>query len=263
MDKISGIYKIKCLKNEKIYIGSSFNIIKRIDNHFKKLKNKKHINRHLQASYDLYGKDNFTWEILERCDVEILLDREQFWMDQTKCYDRKFGFNNCAKSDRPLGYKHTKEAKLKMSELKSGRKLNQEHIDKISKANTGKKRSEQSKRKMSEAKLGEKNPMFGKKENENHKAERMKKFLATPRWNKGLTKDKDSRILKLASWKNKTTVNALKCQLINKKTGEIWSADSLRKLANNCPLSLATINRLKNGTCSNIIKQTYELKYEC
>jgi len=263
MDKISGIYKIKCLKNEKIYVGSSFDIIKRINNHFKKLKNKNHINRHLQASYDLYGKDNFTWEILERCDVEFLLDREQFWMDQTKCYDRTIGFNNCIKSDRPLGYKHTEDAKRKMSKLKLGRKLSQEQIDKISKSNTGRKMDEESKRKMSESKSGEKNPMFGKKESENHKAERMKNFLAAPRWNKGLTKDKDPRILKLASWKGKTTVNALKCQLINKKTGEIWLADSLRKLANNCPLSLASINRLKNNTCGHKIKQTYQLKYEC
>ena len=263
MDKISGVYRIKCLKNEKIYIGSSFNILKRIDHHFKKLKNNGHRNRHLQVSYNAYGKDNFTWEILERCDVEFLLDREQLWMDETKCYDRTLGFNNCRKSNSPLGCKHTEEAKRKMSELKLGRKLSQEHIDKISKANTGKKRSEQSKRKMSECKLGEKNPMFGRKEDENHKAQRMKNFLATPRWNKGLTKDEDPRILKLASWKGKTTVNALKCQLINKKTGEIWSADSLRKLASNCPLSLATINRLKNSTCGNVTEQTYELKYEC
>jgi len=262
MDKISGIYKIKCLKNEKIYIGSSFNIIKRIDNHFKKLKNKNHINRHLQASYDIYGEDNFTWEILEQCDVEFLLDREQFWMDKTKCYDRTLGFNNCMKSDRPSGYKHTEEAKLKISELKSGRKLSQEHIDKIAKSNTGKKRSEEYKRKMSESRLGEKNPMFGKKQDENHKAERMKNFLATPRWNKGLTKEEDPRLLKLAWWKGKIPPNALKCQLINKKTEEIWFADSLRKLADNCPLSLSTINRLKNNTCSDIIKQTYELKYE-
>lgn len=262
MDKISGVYIIKCLKNGKIYIGSSFNIIKRIDNHFKKLKNKKHINRHLQASYDLYGKDNFTWEILEQCDINFLLDREQFWMDKTQCYDRRFGFNNCRKSDRPLGYKHTEEAKRKMSELKLGKKLSQEQIDKTSKANKGKKRSEEFKRKMSEARTGNKNPMFGRKEDENHKKQRMRNFLAAPRWNKGLTKEEDPRILKLATWKGKTTVNAIKCQLINKKTGEIWLADSLKKLADNCPLSLATINRLKNGTCGDRIKQNYELKYE-
>lgn len=262
MDKISGIYKIKCLKNEKVYVGSSFNIIKRIDDHFNKLRNKTHINKHLQASYDLYGKDNFIWEILERCDVEFLLDREQFWMDETKCYDRKLGFNNCIKSDRPLGYKHTEEAKRKMSEAKLGRKLSQEQIDKTSKANLGKKRSEESRRKISESKMGEKNPMFGRKEDEKHKTERMKNLLATPRWNKGLTKEEDPRILKLAWWKGKTTVNAIKCQLINKKTGEIWCADSLKKLSNNCPLSLPTINRLKNGTCGSLTKQTYELKYE-
>jgi group I intron endonuclease len=262
VNKISGIYKIKCLINKKVYVGSSFNITKRIKNHFSRLKNKNHINPHLQASYNKYGKDNFTWEILEQCPVDALLEREQFWMDETRCYDRAVGFNNCVKADRPLGYKHTDENKKRMSELKKGRKLKPEHIAKISKALTGRKHSEETKRKISDSKLGEKNPMFGTKEDEDHKKERMKGCLSVPRWNKGLTKNDDPRILKLASWKNKTTPNALKCKLLNKKTGEIWTADSLAKLANKCPISLPTIHRLKNGTCGKATKQIYELEYE-
>lgn len=60
-----GIYKIKNLKNNKIYIGSSNNIEKRINEHFRNLKNNKHPNKHLQLSYNKYGKENFTYEILE------------------------------------------------------------------------------------------------------------------------------------------------------------------------------------------------------
>lgn len=243
-------------------MGSSFDIAKRIKNHFSRLKTKNHINPHLQASYDKYGKDNFIWEILEQCSVDSLLEREQFWMDETRCYDRSVGFNNCIKADSPLGYKHTDENKKRMSELKKGKKLKPEHVAKISKVNIGRKHSQETKRKMSESKLGKKNPMFGVKEDEDHKKERMKGCLSVPRWNKGLTKNDDSRILKLASRKNKTPPNALKCKLLNKKTGEIWTADSLAKLADKCPISLPTIHRLKNGTCGKATKQVYELEYE-
>lgn len=60
-----GIYSIKNLINNKIYIGSSINITKRINQHFNNLKNNKHNNKHLQFSYNKYGIKNFSYEILE------------------------------------------------------------------------------------------------------------------------------------------------------------------------------------------------------
>ena len=226
MDKqISGIYKITCLINHKIYIGSSFNIKARIKKHFKQLQENKHINPHLQSSFNLYKKENFKWEIVELCSVDELIEREQFWMDLTNCYDRNIGFNNCIKSDRPLGYKHTEENKKIMSILKKGKKLKPEHILKIKKSNTGKKRTKDQKEKMSKIKMGDKNPMYGKKETDEHKKRRMKNMLSKPRWNKGLTKKEDSRLEKLAVWKNKLPPNALKCELLNFKTNESWEAN--------------------------------------
>jgi len=57
----------------------------------------------------------------------------------------------------PKGFKHTDEAKLRMSETKKGYKQTEEHKRKIGEANRGKKRkpfSEEQKRKMGEAHKG-------------------------------------------------------------------------------------------------------------
>lgn len=60
-----GIYSIKNVKNNKIYIGSSNNIEKRIKDHFRNLKNNKHSNQYLQNAYNKYGNESFIFEILE------------------------------------------------------------------------------------------------------------------------------------------------------------------------------------------------------
>ena len=54
-----GIYCIKNKLNNKCYIGSSNDLIYRECMHFHKLKYNKHVNNHLQASYNKYGRDNF------------------------------------------------------------------------------------------------------------------------------------------------------------------------------------------------------------
>jgi len=49
-----GIYCIKCLKNGKSYIGKSFNVHRRLSEHFKELKKGIHSIKDLQNDYDLY-----------------------------------------------------------------------------------------------------------------------------------------------------------------------------------------------------------------
>ena len=60
-----GIYSIKNVKNNKVYIGSSNNIEKRIKDHFRNLKNNRHSNQYLQNAYNKYGNESFIFEILE------------------------------------------------------------------------------------------------------------------------------------------------------------------------------------------------------
>jgi group I intron endonuclease len=76
-----GIYRIKNLVNGKCYYGSSKNIEKRWKRHKRELKKNTHINCILQRSWDKYGEDNFLFEVVEECSVDIILETEQKYLD--------------------------------------------------------------------------------------------------------------------------------------------------------------------------------------
>lgn len=89
----TGIYKITCTVNGKIYIGSSIDIARRFREHRSKLKNKTHNNKYLQRSWDKHGKENFSLSIIEECKENDLIKREQYWIDELKPYIKEIGFN--------------------------------------------------------------------------------------------------------------------------------------------------------------------------
>ena len=90
--QMTGIYKITCLANNKSYIGQSVSIKRRWATHKRELASGIHHNEYLQRSYDKYGKDNFTYEILELCPKEKLNEREQFYV---KIFDAFENGYNC------------------------------------------------------------------------------------------------------------------------------------------------------------------------
>ncbi len=92
---------------------------------------------------------------------------------------------------------------------------------------------------------GSKNPMYGRKETEEHKKKRMKNVLLKPRWNKGLTKELDDRVSKLAVWKNKTTPNAKSISVKNLMTNEEFSFSSVQKFMNFIKEKFGSINTKK------------------
>ncbi len=81
LDKRSGIYVITNLVNNKIYIGSTVKLYNRAYEHLRTLKKGEHKNHHLQSSYNKYGEINFQFDLIEYCDKEELLEREQIWID--------------------------------------------------------------------------------------------------------------------------------------------------------------------------------------
>lgn len=145
MDIISGIYIITHTSGKQ-YVGSSNNIEKRLSFHKWQLSVNKHHARKLQRSWNKYGADTFTFSVLEITDD--LVAREQHWMDVLK----PFFNSSLVAGGGCTGYKHTDEAKRKMSEASRTRIRTQEHKDRISKALTGKVMSEETKRKISETK---------------------------------------------------------------------------------------------------------------
>lgn len=92
----AGIYLIKNLINNKIYIGKAINIYNRIRQHINLL-NKKSLdeNRYLINSWFKYGRDNFQYIVLEYLekDENLLKERELYWMNYYNSIDRNIGYN--------------------------------------------------------------------------------------------------------------------------------------------------------------------------
>lgn len=81
----TGIYMIKNKVNNKIYVGSTTQSFrKRLEYHFHCLLNNTHKNCHLQRAFNKYGEDNFSLHILEVCEKDICLEREQHYIDTLK-----------------------------------------------------------------------------------------------------------------------------------------------------------------------------------
>lgn len=80
MSVTSGVYKVTNKINGDFYIGSSNNIFRRRREHFRK--NFRTQSKSILVNAILkYGRDNFIFEILEFCDNEKLIEREQFYID--------------------------------------------------------------------------------------------------------------------------------------------------------------------------------------
>jgi group I intron endonuclease len=91
-----GIYCIKNLINNKIYIGSSINLKKRITTHKWLLNKNNHFNKYLQNSWDKYGEINFSFTIIKTLYVknELLLRKyEEYYIKSLKALYNEWGFN--------------------------------------------------------------------------------------------------------------------------------------------------------------------------
>lgn len=93
--RISCIYKITNLVNNKIYIGSTKDFRDRTYHHFSELKCQRHGNIHLQRSYNKHGKHNFKIEIVEECKDSELFSRESYYTKLYKSFERGKGYNIC------------------------------------------------------------------------------------------------------------------------------------------------------------------------
>lgn len=82
-----GIYKIENLINHKIYVGQSIHIERRWIEHCSP--SRKSI---ISNAIRKYGKENFSFTILEECDIDELLEKEEFYI---KKYNSivPFGYN--------------------------------------------------------------------------------------------------------------------------------------------------------------------------
>jgi group I intron endonuclease len=131
----SGIYAILNEVTGKVYIGSAKILSRRWDEHKKYLRRNKHKNPHLQSSWNLYSETSFIFLIMEFVDFELLLEREQYWLDKIS---ESYEIYNCNLQVSGFhGRQHNEETKRKISETKKSQQMKFTH-------------SEETKRKMSE-----------------------------------------------------------------------------------------------------------------
>lgn len=139
-----GVYKITNTINGKVYIGQSIRLSRRLDTHYRDLKNNRHPNQHLQNAYNKYG-NVFRIEILEYCSNKLQLDElERYYISYYDSMNSNKGYN---KEDGGHLNKHlSKETKEKISKAVKGennpmfgKHHSKDTKNKISNANKGEK----------------------------------------------------------------------------------------------------------------------------
>lgn len=129
----SGIYCIRNIINNKVYIGKSKNIYIRMKDHITRLNIKnKDENFHLINSWHKYGKENFEYFVIEYLELneELLSKRELYWMNYYQSLNPKKGYNKrLDSSTKMICHESTRK---KLSEAQLNRYKNQHERDKVS-----------------------------------------------------------------------------------------------------------------------------------
>jgi group I intron endonuclease len=168
-----GIYKIINVINNKFYVGSAVDLKRRKTRHFCELRNNKHNNRYLQASWNKHGEQAFVFVIVEELGPESdLLAAENVWLKEH--VGKKYCYNIGVDATAPMlgvfgelsptwGYKHTDKTKAIIAAASTGRVQSAETIKKKTAYLIGKPKSAEVRAKISAALSGEGNYWYGKK----------------------------------------------------------------------------------------------------
>lgn len=148
----SGVYSLWVPCVGKRYIGISRNVRARRADHFRRLRAGNHRNSYLQHAYVKYGEAALSWELLEKAPVEILEEREVFWIRFFRSNEREFGYN----LDVGGGYLRevSAETRARISSRCCGRVASASTRIKLSRASRGRRLSEETKKRLSDIRTG-------------------------------------------------------------------------------------------------------------
>lgn len=121
------VYIIKCLVNDKVYVGQTLNLKHRINSHRCDLRKGRGLQK-LQADWNLYGEDNFVFKEIIQCETK----RQSNELE--KLYIKRFDSINNGYNTNPggigqgnfnylngmCGKHHTKQSKELMSKNRKG-----------------------------------------------------------------------------------------------------------------------------------------------
>lgn len=113
---ICGIYKIVNRATAQCYVGQSQRVQKRIREHFRLLRLKKHPNSHLQNAYNKYGLENFYGAIEIECENVQQLDYlEEAFLKGAAWFDEPTVYNIADFAKAPMrGNTHSEEVREKI-----------------------------------------------------------------------------------------------------------------------------------------------------
>jgi group I intron endonuclease len=143
----SGIYRWNNIVTGKSYIGSSLNLSKRFNEYYYLKYYHKRLSRSSSIIYNSvikYGHINFSLDILEYCNLSVLIEREQYYIDLLNPE-----YNILKKAGSRLGVKLSEETKNKMRLSATGRKHTFETKEKMRISSMGHTLSEEVRKKVS------------------------------------------------------------------------------------------------------------------
>jgi group I intron endonuclease len=98
----SGIYIIRNLSDNRVYVGSSVSARQRLNKHRSTLRRGVHPNQFLQRAFTKYGEEQFLFYHLLDAAPENRLRIEQWWIDYFKSDQEDFGYNLIPTRDSQL-----------------------------------------------------------------------------------------------------------------------------------------------------------------
>lgn len=262
------IYKIINHVNNKIYVGR--------DKH----DNPKYMGsgKLINLAFEKYGFENFSKEIIESCDNNLLDEREKFWIKELKSQDKTIGYNiadgghNDFTMNEYVKSKISKTLKGKYigtNAYRHGLKLSDEHKLKLCekagqmKGKTfdkfyGKERADEIKQKISKAHLGIKLTQSHCKAISKAKKGvplTEKQHVAISRGMIGhVVTDETKEKLRISNL-NKTQKHSIKLECVNKETGEVLQFNNVEhaKREFNCTRYQLLQNKLKGFDVKKLI----------
>lgn len=110
-NNFSCVYMWTNLVNGKKYVGQTQCFGRRMDRYRCGYRD-----TNIEKAIHKYGVENFNIVVLERdLPLDMLDEREQYWIDYYQSYDEKYGYNVCRYARSNRGYKHTQEWRDKFS----------------------------------------------------------------------------------------------------------------------------------------------------
>ena len=131
--KGQGVYQIRCIEENKCYIGSSKDCQERVQKHFSELRFNRHTNKRLQEAFNKYGIERFIYSIV------LYVAKEEDLLAKETEYQIKIGIDNLY-NDKITGvyvsdelkaryanidqsYKHTLEYRMKLAASRQNNKI--------------------------------------------------------------------------------------------------------------------------------------------